>query len=161
MPSVNGDAEPPLRVLVVDDDQDNNATLAMLIGFWGHECRCAGDGRTAVARFGEYRPDVILADIAMPHFTGLDLARSLTGEQRPVMVAISGLAGEVHQQEARDAGFDLFLAKPADPAAIQRVLDHARALKEVNRRTERLIAAGELLAVDCRTLIDRMRATIG
>lgn len=160
MPDLNGEGDLPLRILVVDDDQDNNAAMAMLIAFWGHECRCVSDGRSAVPLAEQFRPDVILTDLAMPEFTGLDLARGFRGDDRPVLVAISGLGGATHRQAAIDAGFDLYFVKPADPLAIQQILAEARTLKNVNGRTERLITTGEGLANDCDSLIADVRAML-
>jgi CheY-like chemotaxis protein len=117
----------PFCILVVDDDHDAADSLVMLLREWGYEnCQAVYSGEEALARASASRPAVMLVDLAMPGVTGLGLAQSIRRNPRLkglVLVAISGYADEQHRRLARQAGFDLLLAKPADPAQLQELLN--------------------------------------
>jgi CheY-like chemotaxis protein len=114
-----------LRILVVDDCEDAAESLALLTQIWGHTPRVAFGGASALTAFEQERPDVVIADLAMPGTSGLEMAREMRtrpGGIRPVLIAHSCFVDEGRRREAFDAGFDYFIAKPADPAALERLL---------------------------------------
>jgi CheY-like chemotaxis protein len=116
------------RVLVVDDNQDAAASLAMLLGTMGHETRTANDGVEAIEIAGEFRPDVTLLDIGMPRLNGYETARRMRqtdwGRQM-LLVALTGWGQDSDRVRSSDAGFDTHLVKPVDLAEINRVLGSA------------------------------------
>jgi DNA-binding response OmpR family regulator len=126
---VNGAVGPslgrPLRVLVADDDLDTTNSLCQLVSWWGHEARGAHDGKAALRLALAYRPDVLLLDIAMPGMSGYDLARRLreaSAFEEALLVAITGYADEGHRLMGAAAGFDQYLVKPVEPAAVETLL---------------------------------------
>ena len=64
------------QVLVVDDDEDFLALLALHLA---PRCRLqvARDGREALLRISESRPDLVLLDVMMPRLSGWELCREL------------------------------------------------------------------------------------
>jgi CheY-like chemotaxis protein len=118
----------PLRtlcVLVVDDCRDATNSLSMLVRLWGHEVRVAYSGRAALALAVADRPDVLLLDIAMPGMDGCELARRIRlhpSLDDSVLVAVTGYADEAHRRLGRAAGFDRYLVKPVEPAAMEELL---------------------------------------
>ena len=56
----------PLRILVVDDDPAMVGAITALVGTEGHQVITAYDGLTAVKRYRDERPDIVLLDLAMP-----------------------------------------------------------------------------------------------
>jgi len=149
-----------LRVLVVDDCRDNCATLSMLVKLWGYRCGIANGVEKALVVAGTFAPDVVICDIAMPEVTGLELARRMNGDARPIMVAHSGLATEAHRRSATEAGFDLYIIKPVDPSDLRGILQHASELKGTNRRIAAAIDRGERCVGACRELITGIRAEL-
>jgi CheY-like chemotaxis protein len=117
-------ARASLRVLVVDDNDDAARSLAWLIGRWGYDARVAADGRSALESVAEYRPDVILCDVAMPGMTGLELARRLRTNchSEVVLVAITAYGTEQDRDRTREAGFRTHLVKPVEPEQIRWIL---------------------------------------
>lgn len=114
-----------LRVLVADDDRDTVSSTCSLVRYWGHDVRAAHDGAEALQVAFAYRPDVLLLDLAMPGLTGCDLARRLREVKRfaeTLLIAVSGWVDEKHRRLAQAAGFDQFLAKPAEPSAVAELL---------------------------------------
>src|SRR5262245_30982801 len=111
-----------LRVLAVDDLPDTTTSLAMLLELWGHEPCVASDGPTALAKAALAPPDVAFVDIGLPGLNGFEVARklrALPGMADALLVAVTGHATEEDRRKARDAGFDLLLAKPADPFELE------------------------------------------
>lgn len=114
----------PLRVLIVDDYPDGAEATAQLLGLLGHETRSAQSCAEALAAVDHaaFVPDVVLVDIRLPDGNGFTLG----GELRrllpapPVLIAISGLHGQ--EDNCRAAGFNHYLLKPADPAALAALL---------------------------------------
>ena len=84
--------EPELRkrVLVVEDDGWIRRFMRDLLTDAGYAVVEAADGRTATRLAGELLPDVLLLDVAMPDFSGVDVLRYLRGRRRtrslPVIV---------------------------------------------------------------------------
>jgi PAS domain S-box-containing protein len=114
------------RVLVVDDNQDAANSLAMLLRMKGHDVRTAYDGLEAVDAAAAYKPDVVLLDVGLPRLNGFDVARRIrqTETQRSiVLVALTGWGHEEDRRRSKEAGFDHHMVKPADPAALDRVLE--------------------------------------
>ena len=71
--------------------------------------------------------DVALLDLHMPGLDGWEVVRRLRregndGEGRPFLVALSGYCDEAVLARSREAGFDLHLAKPAEPAHLRELL---------------------------------------
>jgi CheY-like chemotaxis protein len=116
----------PLRVLVADDDRDTVLTLTLLLRDEGYETHSASGGRQALSAIGDFDPDVVLLDIALPELSGWEVARMVRkrhGESRPVLIGISGeykLGADRILSEI--LGFDYYLVKPCDPRALLRLL---------------------------------------
>lgn len=114
-----------LRVLVVDDNTDAAATLALLLELSGHETRVARDGFEALALAAAFRPQVGLLDIGLPDMDGHELARRLReapGGQQLVLVALSGWSPAPAPDASAAAGFDAHLVKPVGPDALLKQL---------------------------------------
>lgn len=115
----------PLRVLVVDDCHDTTDSTAELIVVWGHDARRAYAGADAPGLAAEYRPDVLLVDLAMPVVGGCEVARRvrrLPGLGRVLLVAVTGYPDADNRRRAADAGFDFYMVKPVDPATLEALL---------------------------------------
>ena len=70
----------PLRVLVVDDNEDGANSLGQMLRIMGNEVRVAHDGLAAVEAAEDFRPQVILLDIGMPKLDGYDACRRIRAE---------------------------------------------------------------------------------
>jgi CheY-like chemotaxis protein len=114
-------AKEPVRVLIVDDDRDTLLTLGLLLrdaGMYVHLLRAGDEVLAAVSSF---RPDVIVLDLVLPERSGLEIAEDIVrryGEERPVMIAITAYSSDSDRRLAKAAGFNEFIAKPYDPAAL-------------------------------------------
>jgi CheY-like chemotaxis protein len=100
-------------VLLADDHAPNRAVLVDLLAPLGFELAEAENGREALARAAEFRPDLVLMDLRMPLLDGLSATRLLRqGAAAPVVIGVSASAHEEQQRAALAAGCAAFLAKP-------------------------------------------------
>jgi DNA-binding response OmpR family regulator len=113
-----------LRVLVVDDDTDSAEMMGMLLRLMGHAPSVAHNGEAAVACAATDHPQVVLLDISLPDMDGYEVARQLRARhgQAIRLIALSGWSQEEDRRRAREAGFDHYLTKPAQPEALERLL---------------------------------------
>lgn len=103
-------------------------TLLMLLRDAGYEAEGVGSARAAVQLVKEFHPDVIVSDINMPVMNGWELAKEVRRSMgnRPTLIAISGrYPNQPDQALIRSAGFNHFIAKPADPEALLRLLENS------------------------------------
>lgn len=115
----------PMRVLIVDDNDDGRDMLKMLLRLHGHEVHEARDGPAAVDQIIGVRPDVAIVDIGLPGFDGYEVARRVRrygNADRVRLVALTGYGQEEDRRQAGEAGFDAFLVKPIDPETLARML---------------------------------------
>ncbi len=103
------------RVLIVDDEPDNLFLAAELLGFNGAEVATATSGPACLALVDDFRPTLILMDIAMPDMDGWETHRRLRA--RPDLnhipiVALTALAMPADAARAQEAGFDGYITKP-------------------------------------------------
>ncbi|HTQ36086.1 MAG TPA: response regulator [Steroidobacteraceae bacterium] len=114
------------RILVVDDNVDAAATLAMVLRSYGHTVATADCGKAALAIGEQQRPDVVILDIGMPDMNGYEVAQRLrqTGwGSGALLVALTGWGQKEDIERAHRAGFDSHMTKPADPEEIETVLE--------------------------------------
>lgn len=114
-----------LRVLVVDDARDTTNSLADRVRRWGHATLMADDGPTALRVAATGNPDVVLLNLAMPFMEGCQVARQLRLD-RPggdcLIIACAGQADDERRRQYTEAGIDLLLIKPVDPAVVETLL---------------------------------------
>ena len=113
------------RILVVEDNADSAASLALMLQYMGHETRTAHDGMAALTMAEEFLPQVILLDIGLPKLSGYDAAqliRELPCGEGIFMIALTGWGHDEARRRAAEAGFDLHMVKPVEPAALENLL---------------------------------------
>jgi len=115
------------RILVVDDAAFMRVRTAKVLEDNGHEVALAENGREAVIKYAEWRPDAVLMDITMPEMDGLTALkeiRKLDPSARVAMVTAMGQQAVV--MEALKAGAKDFVLKPFQPdrilATLQKLL---------------------------------------
>ncbi len=125
----------PLRILVVDDDPAMVGAITALVGTEGHQVITAYDGLTAVKRYRDERPDIVLLDLAMPGPGGFTVAGRIRAEGDAPIVVVSGESSEEAKVKALGIGADDYLVKPFGRAellarigAVMRRVDRAAGL---------------------------------
>ncbi len=128
------------RVLLVDDDAQEQVALSALIANLGYTVETAGDGEEALQKLGSAPFDVVVTDLVMPRMDGFELLRSLLarGDPTPSVVltgfgSIDRAVSVVHELNAF-----WFLEKPAHPAILAPLLSRAAGYKKLLTEMERL-----------------------
>ena len=112
-----------LRVLVVEDNEDNRDALKLLVEHLGHEVDAVEDGLRGVARALAEHPDIMLVDIGLPGLDGYEVARRVRSALGAgvKLVAVTGYGQPEDRRRAIAAGFDQHLTKPVDYDTLFRV----------------------------------------
>ena len=124
-----------LRILVVDDDPAMVGAITALVGTEGHQVITAYDGLTAVRRFREESPDLVLLDLAMPGPDGFTVAGQIRAAGPAPILVVSGESAEEAKVRALGIGADDYLVKPFGKAELL-----AR-ISAVMRRVDRSMTA--------------------
>jgi CheY-like chemotaxis protein len=116
-----------VRVLVVDDEPNASEALTVLFDSCGAEVRAAGSASEALATFDQWRPDILVSDIAMPGEDGYSLIRRI--RQRPrgdggdiPALALTAYAKIEDRVSILSSGFQMYLSKPANPTELVAVV---------------------------------------
>jgi CheY-like chemotaxis protein len=123
----NGARLDRIRVLIVDDDSDTLEMLHYVLRERGASVMTAPSASTAMKTMEQWRPDVVVCDIAMPDQDGYELIaelRSLNAERggNVPAVALTAYARPEDRAQALAAGFQMHVAKPVDPDELIAVL---------------------------------------
>ena len=113
------------RILVADDFPQSAETLARLLRHDGSEVRVAQDGAEAFETAAEFRPDVVVLDLAMPKLNGYEAARKIRAQpwgKHMVLIALTGWGQQQDRRRTQDAGFDAHLTKPVNLGQIMDLL---------------------------------------
>src|SRR5260221_8980755 len=100
------------RLLIVDDDESVIAGLTALLED-DYEIRSALTGRTALQKFGESSPDLVLLDVSLPDTSGLELLKQFKAYEESVPVIMMSGQGTLERVvAAMKSGAESFLHKP-------------------------------------------------
>ncbi len=100
------------RILVVDDEAQLTRVLRTGLKARGYEVRVAADGLTALETFGDWHPELVITDLAMPNMDGLELCRRLRLVSQVPIIVLSAKGEEKVKVEALDLGADDYVTKP-------------------------------------------------
>ena len=117
-----------MRILYIEDNEDNLLILKRRLGRVGYEVACATDGAEGMRMAAELKPDLILMDLSLPVLDGWEATRRLKAAaetQRIPIIAVTSHAMVGEREKALAAGCDDFDTKPVE---FQRLLAKIRAL---------------------------------
>ena len=112
-----------IRILVVDDEPDTLELECLVLEAQGAKVLCTDSATNALAALSDFRPHVLISDIAMPGMDGCRFIAAVRERSNEDGGAVPALAVSAHasgdnRRRALTAGFDRFLAKPMDPAKL-------------------------------------------
>jgi two-component system CheB/CheR fusion protein len=112
----------PLRVLVVDDNEDAAKAMGHLLEMQGHHVTLAFDGPGALSAAAAQLPELVLLDIGLPGMDGYAVAALLRAAgHAAALIAITGYGQNEHVHRSTEAGFDRHLVKPVDFGVIAEI----------------------------------------
>jgi two-component system KDP operon response regulator KdpE len=100
------------RILVVDDEPQLTRVLRTGLKARGYDVRVAADGLAALETFGDWHPELVITDLAMPDMDGLELCRRLRLISQVPIIVLSAKGEEKTKVAALDIGADDYVTKP-------------------------------------------------
>jgi CheY-like chemotaxis protein len=114
-----------LRILIVDDNADSAAALAMCLQSQGFDLQVSYNGEEGIAAAKKFLPHAILLDIGLPDIDGYEVTRCLrqdNGLHAVLIIAMTGYSGEADKTRAESVGFNHYLVKPINFTKLQDLL---------------------------------------
>jgi two-component system chemotaxis response regulator CheY len=106
-------------ILVVDDAAFMRMMIRDILSKEGYVIQEAVNGRDAVDKYAEIRPDLVTLDITMPEMNGLDALRAIKASDKDARVLMVSAMGQQKMiVEALEAGAMDFLVKPFQPTKV-------------------------------------------
>ena len=115
------------QILVVDDEPDIRDLVTFILQDYGAEVTAVSSAQEALQALSESIPDVLISDIGMPKTDGYMLMREVRARSpqqggRVPAIALTAYAGEMNQQQALAAGFQMHISKPVDPDVLVKAI---------------------------------------
>lgn len=114
-----------VRILVIEDDEDNLELVRFLLDQEGYEVLLARDGRRGLELAEAEHPNLVLLDMSIPEIDGWKLAGMLKDSPKTRGIGIIALTGHTapgDRKRAIDAGCDGYISKPLDIPAFAGVV---------------------------------------
>ena len=103
------------KILIVEDNALNIKLFCDLLAAHGHNPEAVTDSREALGAAREFRPDLVITDIHLPHVSGLELIRLIRKDEQladvPIM-AVTAYSAQGDEERIRAAGAQAYVAKP-------------------------------------------------
>ena len=135
----SSDNHSPYRILIVEDDPAQADFASAILAKAHYECRCVTKPLQVLESLDEFRPDLILMDLYMPHASGCELTTVIREQSEFVDTPIVFLSGEQDldkQLNALSCGGEDFLSKPIGPKhLIKTVANRIRRARQLSRRS--------------------------
>jgi two-component system, OmpR family, response regulator RegX3 len=100
------------KVLVVEDEEAFVDALIVGLSREGFRVEAVTDGATALARFDEIDPDLVLLDVMLPRLSGIDVCRQLRQRSSVPIIMVTAKGAEIDTVVGLEVGADDYVAKP-------------------------------------------------
>jgi DNA-binding response OmpR family regulator len=118
----------PIKLLIVDDEEEFTATLAERLALRQYDTRVASDGKVALSKIEEERPDIVLLDLHIPGMSGLEILTRIKAMDSTIQVIIlTGSVGDIAELTMK-AGAVEHMIKPVD---IENLLEKLQGIQEI------------------------------
>ena len=144
-----------VRVLVVDDEAPIRTVVRGFLERDGMRVAEAGDGPAAVEKARAFAPDVVVLDIMLPGFDGLEALRRIRTFSDPYVLMLTARAEEVDRIVGLTVGADDYLTKPFSPRELV-----ARVQALLRRRRRASPTVGEDVLRTGELVVDRPRREV-
>ena len=142
------------KILIVDDEAEIRRFLRASLKLYDHQIIEASTGSEALDRTYDQKPDLVILDLGLPDFDGVEVTRQIRSISTVPIIILSVRSNEKDNIEALDAGADDYLTKPF---SIGELLARVRV---VLRRLEPIVSAKLLHADELELDLPRHRVTL-
>ncbi len=145
--------QPSHRILIAEDQRDNQLLLSKLMTHIGQEVKIAHDGKECVQLFQSWRPDLIWMDWRMPVMDGVEATRAIRrmeGGDKVKIIAVTASAFTEQLSELKAVGMDDYVSKPYLINEIYECLAQQLGIEYVYQEMQPVTAyAPEMLTPQC------------
>jgi two-component system, OmpR family, KDP operon response regulator KdpE len=106
------DSDHNAKILIVDDEAQITRVLRTALSTQGYSLRVATNGVQGLEAAHEWKPDLVITDVAMPEMNGVEFCRELRAVSQVPIIILSVRSQERMKIEALDAGADDYVTKP-------------------------------------------------
>jgi DNA-binding response OmpR family regulator len=147
------------KIIVVEDEPTLRDTLVYNLNRQGYVVEYAGDGKTALDKVREFKPDLIVLDIMLPVLDGFEVCRIIRSEMALPILMLTARDDEIDRVIGLEIGADDYMTKPFSmreflarvKALLRRVrLDRAEMSVEPEKDSNEVFHAGDLLVDNTR-----------
>lgn len=107
------------KILIVEDNIDNSVLIEKILNHYGFETHICSTGQLALDYCSTHIPDLILMDLSLPDFDGLEITKKLKEKKEfanvPIIAVTAYAFREVEELTSKN-GFSGFIVKPFIPA---------------------------------------------
>ncbi len=134
-----------MRVLIIEDDEVSAEILQSFVRHHDANAQTtwAWNGYEALIAIKDFSPDLILLDYMMPRFDGLDFLktmRTLDGARDAYIAVISAFVDKSKERDFFQAGANVVLSKPIDPAQVRAVMEKVGVAKPSSKKVAKSAA---------------------
>jgi two-component system cell cycle response regulator DivK len=114
------------KILIVEDNALNIKLFCDLLAAHGHQPEAVPDSRNALDAARQFKPDLVITDIQLPHVSGLDLIRMIRKDAElasvPIM-AVTAYSAVGDEERIRAAGAQAYVSKPISVVKFAQTVD--------------------------------------
>ncbi|QGU96572.1 response regulator [Clostridium bovifaecis] len=103
------------KILIVDDDENICEVIKMYLENSGYGTKVCYDGKSVQEVFFEYRPDLVLLDIMLPHMDGIDVLKWIRKDYETPVIMLTAKGETFDKVLALELGADDYIVKPFEP----------------------------------------------
>jgi len=103
------------KVLIVEDDAEISRLTAMYLEIEGFDTKIIDDGLAALSAIKDYEPDLIILDLMLPGFSGVEICKEARTFYTGLIIVLTACSDDVSEVSLLKLGADDFLTKPLKP----------------------------------------------
>lgn len=134
-------------ILIVEDEESFVEALTVGLNREGFRVEVAQDGATALTRFHEVKPDLVLLDLMLPRISGIDVCREIRKTSTVPIIMVTAKSAEIDMVVGLEVGADDYITKP------YRMRELVARLRALLRRASMESGAVPTAAVNSRSLV--------
>ncbi|MDQ6814647.1 MAG: response regulator [Bacteroidota bacterium] len=121
-----------MKILIAEDDSLILKTMELCLRRDGYEIICCIDGLDAMEKIQLLKPDLIIVDIMLPYFSGLEIIGKVKQDENAVpVIVISAMGQQTVVEEALRLGADEYISKPFNLALLVSQISRLTAVKAI------------------------------
>ena len=133
------------KILIVDDEVAICELLKLELELEGYECELSHDGKDAIRKFTEFKPNLIILDIMLPELDGISVCEKITSMSNIAVIMLSAKTLVDEKIDALSKGADDYMTKPFDTGELLARIKALLRRYEVEKGESKVISNNKLV----------------